>query len=402
MPSRPSSPLSTPQGPPEPLGSDLRSLWDLDPAVVFLNHGSFGATPRAVLETQTAWRRRLESNPVEFLDRQLGGLLDEAKQVVGRFTGAAPADLGFVTNATGGGNAVLRSMGLAPGDELVTTDHVYNAIRQTMRHVARQAEARVIQVEIPLPIRSDDDVVEPVAAALSDRTRLVVIDHVTSPTAVVLPVERVVGVCAERGIDVLVDGAHAPGMLELDLERIGAAYYTGNLHKWVCGPKGAAFLRVRPDRQAGIHPNTISHFLDDGLRAEFGWQGTRDATAWLCAADAIDYMEQTLGWEAIRRHNHQLAVWVHALLCGRWGVEPGTPLDGSLLGSMVTVAMPESTPQRFETPETFQARLFEQHRIEIPVIDWSGQWWIRASCQVYNTPDQYEYLADAVTELTAC
>jgi isopenicillin-N epimerase len=260
----------------------------------------------------------------------------------------------------------------------------------------------VIQVEIPLPIRSDDDVVEPLSAALGDRTRLVVIDHVTSPTAVVFPVERIAGLCAERGIDVLVDGAHAPGMLDLNVERLGAAYFAGNLHKWVCGPKGAAFLWVRPDRQPGIHPNTISHFLDDGLPAEFGWQGTRDVTAWLCAPDAIDYMERTLGWDAIRRHNHELAVWVQSLLCGRWGVEPGTPPDGSRLGSMVTVALPPQAPQRFETAEALQARLFEKHRIEIPVIEWAGKWWIRASCQVYNTPDQYEFLADTVTELTAC
>ncbi|MHC5008762.1 MAG: aminotransferase class V-fold PLP-dependent enzyme [Planctomycetota bacterium] len=399
MPGQPSSPPSTP---PEALGTDLGSLWGLDPDVVFLNHGSFGATPRAVLETQTGWRRQLEANPVEFLDRRLKARLDEARGIVGRFVGAGPADLGFVTNATNGGNAVLRSLRFAPGDELVTTDHVYNAIRQTMRHVARRADARVIEVEIPLPIGSADDVVEPLVAALTDRTRLVVIDHVTSPTAVVFPVGRIVGLCAERGIDVLIDGAHAPGMLELDLERLGAAYFTGNLHKWVCGPKGAAFLRVRPDRQPGIHPNTISHFLDDGLPAEFDWQGTRDVTAWLCAADVIDYMERTLGWDRIRRHNHELAVWVQTLLCERWGVEPGTPFDGSLLGSMVTVALPPQAPQRFETTEALQARLYEKHRIEIPVIEWDRKWWIRASAQVYNTPDQYELLADAVTELTAC
>jgi isopenicillin-N epimerase len=396
MPGQPSLPTRTP---PEALGSDLRSLWDLDPDVVFLNHGSFGATPRAVLETQTAWRRRLEANPVEFLDRRLKSRLEEARGIVGRFVGAGGEDLGFVTNATGGSNAVLRSLSFAPGDELVTTDHVYNAIRLTMRHVARRTDARVIEVEIPLPIRSADDIVEPIATALTDRTRLVVIDHVTSPTAVVFPVERIVGLCAERGIDVLIDGAHAPGMLDLDIERLGAAYFTGNLHKWVCGPKGAAFLRVRPDRQPGIHPNTISHFLDNGLPAEFDWQGTRDVTAWLGAADAIEYMDRTLGWDRIRRHNHELAVWVQTLLCERWGVEPGTPLDGSLLGSMVTVALPSGFPQRFETTQALQARLFEKHRIEIPVIEWAQRWWIRASAQVYNTPDQYELLADAVMRL---
>ncbi|MHC4081013.1 MAG: aminotransferase class V-fold PLP-dependent enzyme [Planctomycetota bacterium] len=398
----PGPPPARSETPPKALGADLRSLWYLDPSVVFLNHGSFGATPRPVLEAQTAWRRRLEANPVKFLDRRGPSVIDEAKQVVGRFVGAGSANFGFVTNATNGINAVLRSLRFAPGDELVTTDHVYNAIRQTMRHVARQADARAVEVEIPLPIRSADDVVEPLAATLCDRTRLVVLDHVTSPTAVVFPVEQILSLCAKRGVDVLVDGAHAPGMIDLDVEGFGAAYFAGNLHKWVCGPKGAAFLWVRPDLQSGIHPNTISHFLDDGLPAEFGWQGTRDITAWLCAAEAIDFMDRTLGWDRIRRHNHELAVWAQALLCERWGAEPSTPLDGSMLGSMVTVALPPQAPQHFESTRALQAWLYDKHRIEIPVIEWAKKWWIRASCQVYNTPDQYEFLADAVTELIAC
>jgi isopenicillin-N epimerase len=376
--------------------------------VVFLNHGSFGATPRAVLEAQTAWRRQLEANPVEFLDQRGRTEMEKAKQVVGGFVGAQPQDFGFVTNATEGINAVLRSLRFAPGDELVSTNHVYNAIRQTMRYVARETGAKPVEVEIPLPIRSGDEVADAITGALGDRTRLVVLDHITSPTAVVFPVERICALCAERGIDVLIDGAHAPGMIDLDIERLGAAYFAGNLHKWVCGPKGAAFLWVRPDKQPGIHPNTISHFLDEGLPAEFGWQGTRDVTAWLGAADAIRFMDRTLGWDRIRRHNHQLAVWVQALWCRRWGesggcgAEPATPLDGSMLGSMATVALPLQARQRFESPEALQARLFEAHCIEIPIIDWSGRWWIRASCQVYNTPDQYEHAADVATELISC
>ncbi|MHC4969076.1 MAG: aminotransferase class V-fold PLP-dependent enzyme [Planctomycetota bacterium] len=399
MPSERSSP---PPAPPEALGADLRSLWELDPSVVFLNHGSFGATPRAVLEAQAGWRRRLEANPVEFMDRRGRAVIEEAKEVVGGFVGAGPGDFGFVTNATNGINAVLRSLKFAPGDELVTTNHVYNAIRQAMRYVARETGAKPIEVEIPLSLRSGDEIANAVAGALGDRTRLVVLDHITSPTAVVFPVERIGALCAERGIDLLIDGAHAPGMVDLEIERLGATYFAGNLHKWVCGPKGAAFLWVRPDKQPGIHPNTISHFLDEGLPAEFGWQGTRDITAWLGAADAIRFMDRTLGWDRIRRHNHELAVWVQALWCRRWGGEPATPLDGSMLGSMVTVPLPPQAPQRFEKPEALQARLFEAHRIEIPVIDWGGRWWIRASCQVYNTTDQYEQAADAVTELLAC
>lgn len=384
--------------PPEPLGRGMLSHWVLDPAVTFLNHGSFGAAPRVVLDAQTALRQAFERHPIEMLERRRPELLARAKQAVGALIGARPDDFGFVTNATGGVNAVLRSLEFRAGDEILTTNHVYNAVKRTIGFVGARAGARNTELRIPLPIRSPQQVTDAVAGALGDRTRLVVIDHITSPTAVVLPVEAIVRLCAARGIDVLVDGAHAPGMIDLDMERIGAAYYSGNLHKWVCAPKGAAFLRVRPDRQRGIHPNIISHFLDEGLAAEFAWQGTRDITAWLTARDAIEFMEG-LGWDRVRRHNHQLATWVQSLLTQRWGVEPATPADGSMLGSMATVALPPEAAGRFDDPAALQARLYKEHRIEVPVLDWDGRWWVRASCQVYNNPVQYEHLAEALTEL---
>lgn len=384
--------------PPEPLGEDMLSHWQLDPAIAFLNHGCFGAAPEEVLAAQAAWQRRLETRPIELLDRRRDALLAAAKEAVGRFVGAAPEDFGFVTNATGGVNAVLRSLRFGPGDDLVTTTHVYNAVRKTMQHVARESGARYVEAELRVPVSGPGEVVEQVTAALTERTRLLVIDHVTSPTAIVLPLKQIVAGCADRGIDVLVDGAHAPGMLELDVAALGAAYYTGNLHKWVCAPKGAAFLWARPDRRQGIHPNTISHFLDEGLAAEFAWQGTRDITPWLCAADAIAFMDR-FGWARVRRHNHQLAVWVQALLARRLGAAPTTPLDGSMLGSMATVELPVSARQRFDAPESLQAALYDEHRIEVPIIDWDGRWWIRASCQIYNEPSQYERLAETMTSL---
>ncbi len=384
--------------PPASLGQDLLSRWALDRSITFLNHGTFGAAPRAVLDAQVAWRQRLEARPIELLDRRRAELLTPAAEAVGRFIGARPRDFGFVSNATGGANAVLRSLRHAAGDELVTTYHVYNAIRQTMKYVAAQAGATSIEVRIEVPVRGPDDLVDPIAEAIGDRTRLVVIDHVTSPTAIRVPVERIVALCADRGVDVLVDGAHAPGMLDLDVQGLGAAYYTGNLHKWVCAPKGAAFLWVRPDRQAGIHPGTISHFLDQGFTAEFGWQGTRDITAWLCAKDAIEFMAG-FGWDRVRRHNHELAVWVQAMLASRWSVEPVTPPDGSMTGSMVTLPLPAAARRAHASVKALQARLYDEHRIEIPVMEWDGAWWIRASCQIYNLPRQYEALADAVLEL---
>jgi len=378
-------------------GPDMLSHWLLDPGVTFLNHGCFGATPRRVLEAQTAWRERLESRPVELLDRGCRDLLVEPKRAVGAFIGALPDDFGFVTNATGGINAVLRSLRFEPGDEIVTTDHVYNAVQQTLRYLARMSGARTIRVAVPLPVPGPEHVTDTIAAALTDRTRLVLVDHIGSATGVVFPVKQIVDLCSSRGIDVLVDGAHGPGMLELDLAGLGAAYYTGNLHKWVCAPKGAAFLWVRPDRQSGIHPNTISHFLDEGLAEEFQWQGTRDITAWLCAPDAIDFMGQ-FGWDEVRRHNHELAVWAQGMLSDRWQVAASTPADGSMLGSMATLPLPGGLRERFADVAALQQHIYDHDHIEVPIIDWTDRWWVRVSCQVYNERAQYERLGEAVME----
>lgn len=392
-----SEPLPAALRPPEPLGADLLSHWLLDPSVTYLNHGHFGGVTRAVLEAQFEWRRRIESNPIELLERRRNELLEQARRSLGAFIGAEPANLGFVTNTTNGVNAVVRSIGFEPGDELLTTNHVYNAVRQTMRHVAERAGATFIEAPVPVPIDSPRQVIEAIDRALTDRTRLLAVSHITSPTAVRFPLEGIIELCTQRGVDVLVDGAHAPGMVELDLERTAASYYVGNLHKWVCAPKGSAFLWVRPDRQPGIHPTTISHYLDQGFAEEFSWQGTRDITGWLCVGEAIDFMAR-FGWDRVRRHNHELAVWTQALLCERWSVEPITPADGSMIGSMTTVPLPEGA-RRYGSVVDFQAALLERHHIEVPIIDWDHRWFVRASCQIYNTPPQYERLAEAVLEV---
>jgi isopenicillin-N epimerase len=260
----------------------------------------------------------------------------------------------------------------------------------------------MVEVDIPLPVRGPHGVVDAVEAALSDRTRLLVIDHITSPTSVVFPVQAIVERCAARGIDVLIDGAHAPGMLELDIESLGAAYYAGNLHKWVCAPPGAGFIWVREDRQSAIHPTILSLRLGDGFEAEFSWQGTRDVTAWLAAPDAIRAMDTLAGpgsWPRVRRHNHELAVWVQAMLSEAWGVPPATPRDGSMLGSMTSVELPAGIGRRFETREELQAALREDHGIEIFAIEWDDRPLIRPCCQVYNTAEQYRHLAEAILGL---
>jgi isopenicillin-N epimerase len=393
--------MSSPSPAPPSLEPAIAQHWLLDPAIAFLNHGSFGATPRVVLEAQSRLRGMIEARPIEMLARRCRELLDESKKTIGPFIGAIVGNFVFVTNATGAINAVLRSLEIRPGDELLTTNHVYNAVRQTMKYVASRAGATMIEAPIPLPLRSPGQVIEAIEAALTRRTRLLVVDHVASPTAALFPLAEIVALCKLRGVDVLVDGAHAPGMIDLNIEELAPAYYTGNLHKWPCAPKGSAFLWVRPDKQGEVHPTTISHHLGEGFQEEFGWQGTRDITAWVCAADSIRFMDKLLpgGWPAIMKHNHAMATWVQAMLCERWGVEPSTPLDGSMLGSMTTVPLPPQVRAGHAKAEEFQARLYKEFLVEVPIVDWQGQWWTRPCCQVYNSPEHYERLAGAVLEL---
>src|SRR4051812_27356725 len=326
--------------PPPPPPDNLVDEWMLEPGGDHLNHGPFGAVPRVVFEEQSEWRRRIEASPVEVIVRRRLELIEAAKAPIGRSLGMRDNDFGLVTNATEGVNAVLHSLTFRPGDELLTTNHVYNAVRQAMQFTCARSGASYREVDVPLPVRSSDDIADVVVSALSDRTRLLVIDHVTSPTALVFPVEQITRACAERGVDVLIDGAHAPGMVPLNVERTGAAYYSGNLHKWACAPRGAAFLWACADRQAHIHPATVSHHYGKGFAKEFSWQGTRDFSAWFAIPRALEFLA-SLGGDAVRKHNHAMALWAHQMLCDRLNVpEPLSPLDGSLLGSMAAVPLP--------------------------------------------------------------
>jgi isopenicillin-N epimerase len=386
--------------PPQPLRQNLISEWMLEPSVDFLNHGSFGAIPRVVFDEQTEWRRRIEAAPVEVIARRRLALIDAAKQPVGRWLGMRPDDFGLVTNATEGVNAVLHSLRFSPRDELLTTTHVYNAVRQAMKFTCARSGATYREVDVPLPVRSADDIAHAVISAFSDRTRLLVIDHVTSPTALVFPVERITAECGKRGIDVLIDGAHAPGMIPLDVQRIGAAYYSGNLHKWAFAPRGAAFLWVRPDRQAQIHPAVVSHHYGEGFSREFSWQGTRELSAWFAVPRALEFAA-SLGLDAVRTHNHALAVWAHQLLCDRLRVDqPLSPLDGSLLGSMAAVPLGGVLRDLDEQGrEALQQRLYSEQRIEVPLMSFGGRLLVRVSCQVYNEPGQYERVARVIGDL---
>jgi isopenicillin-N epimerase len=383
-----------------PAPSPFASAWSLDPGVVFLNHGSFGAAPRAVLDFQAEMRARIERQPVRFFIRDLEGLLDGVRRELGAFLGADADDLALISNATSGVNTVVRSLDLKPGDELLTTDHAYNACANALRYVASRSGAQVVTARVPFPLEGPDTVVQAVLAAVTERTRLVLLDHVTSPTGVLFPVERLVPLLRERGVDVLVDGAHAPGMLPLRLDALGAAYYTGNCHKWLCAPKGAAFLHVRRDRQDRIHPLVISHGRNaprtdrSRFRLEFDWYGTDDPTAWLSVPG---------GWPEVMARNHALALVARKTLCAALGVSP--PCPEQMLGALAAVRLPDGGGPLASplTPEPLQDALLDWKSIEVPVFVWPAApaRWLRVSAQLYNSPEQYSFLGESLKALLA-
>jgi isopenicillin-N epimerase len=395
-----------------PAPSPLARHWRLDPGVVFLNHGSFGACPGEVLDAQCELRDELESEPVQFLARELQGPLDAARKALAGFVGADADCLAFVPNATTGVNTVLRSLEFSPDDELLTTNHEYNACRNALDFVAARSGARVVSVEVPFPIASADEVVESLLGAVTQRTRLAMVDHVTSLTGMVMPIEAIVSGMTERGVDTLVDGAHAPGMLPLDIDSLSPAYYTGNCHKWLCAPKGAALLYVRRDLQDRVRPLTISHGANAPLsdrsrfRMEFDWTGTDDPTAYLCVPESIRFMGSLFpgGWPELMRRNRSLALEARTVLCERVGVPPACPDE--MVGTLASVPLREgsysftTTALAFDPVETL---LREEYHIEVPVMSCPDgpASIIRIAAQAYNSMEQYEYLADALLEVMA-
>ncbi len=380
--------------------------WVLDPEVTFLNHGSFGACPRAVLDAQRAIQERIERQPVQFYVRELFERLDAARGELADFVGAAPGDLAFVPNATSAVNAVLRSMKLRPGDELLVTDHAYPACRNVLDFVAKRADAEVVIARLPYPRTTPEGVVEAILEKASSRTRIALIDHITSQTGMVLPIEAIVRGLHERGVRVLVDGAHGPGQVPLDLATLAPDWYAANLHKWVCAPKGAGFLYAREDRRAGLHPAVISHGYSFSTRErsrfqlEFDWIGTLDPSAWLTVPVALETVAalHPEGWPGVMQHNRRLALRARHILAEALGVQ--TPCPEDMVGSMAAMPLPKGKqlqPESFLYQDPLQLRLLEAG-FEVPIVPFPAPpaRLIRISAQLYNRPADYERLAGAL------
>lgn len=374
-----------------PPGAAIRGEFRLDPAALTVNHGSFGATPRAVLAVQQDWRARMEAQPSRFMRRVLPDALREAAAGLAGFLGATAADVVFVDNATTGVNAVLRSLALRQGEEIVLLSHGYPAVGKTVRHLAGLAGARVVTAALPFPRPGVPGVLAALEAALSPRTRLAVLDHITSASALVLPVAAMAALCRSRGVPVLVDGAHAPGQVPLDLAALGADWYAGTCHKWLFAPKGAAFLWAAPERQEGLHPVTISHGYGAGFRAEFDWTGTRDPSAYLSVPAGIAFHARS-GGAALMARNAALAARASALLADRLGTEVGA--GGAFVAAMGVVRLPVA-PER---AEVLREALMDAGT-DAPVHALEAGAWLRLSAQVYNDDGDYDCLFDLLTRI---
>ena len=384
----------------------MRALFLLDPDLIFLNHGSFGACPVEVMAKYQRWQMELERNPVEFLGRRSAELLAHSRAALADELGAKPEHLVYLPNATSGVNTVARSIPLQPGDEILTSDHEYGACDNTWQFVCQRTGARNVPVEIPLPFEAEE-FTNRIWAGVTLRTRVIFLSHITSTTGLIFPVAEVCKRAREAGILTFIDGAHAPGHIALGIDELGADFYTGNCHKWLCAPKGAAFLHVRPEHHPlidapvvswGYGANITGHTGFDAytgstlLERRLQWQGTRDIAAFLSVPAAIEF-QTGHAWHRIRQGCHALAAQTVQRICDITGLPPICH-DGDF-GQMVVIPVPAMDP------EFLKRTLFDSYRIEIPVTSHKDRLFLRLSIQGYNTVNDADALVDAVKEIYA-
>lgn len=379
-------------------GNPLRDLFLLRRDVIFLNHGSFGACPKPVFEEYQRWQLELERQPVEFLGRRLNKLLEAARTPLANYVNCAPDELVYVPNATTGLNIVARSLGLEAGDEILTTDHEYGALERTWRFQCEKRGAIYKPVTIPLPVTTAEDFVERIWGEVNSRTRVIFLSHITSPTALIFPIREICRRAREAGIMTVIDGAHTLGQIPIDLDALRADVYSANAHKWLCAPKGSAFLYVRRTVQQLIEPLVVSWGwrpekpMESQFVQEQEWQGTRDFAAYLSVPAAIRFMEQH-NWEAVRRECHALAQYARARISELTGLEPLSPDSAEWYAQMVSLALPPCDP------EWLAQKLYAEYRIEVPIIKWKERQFVRVSIQGYNAREDVDALVSALAAL---
>ncbi len=391
-----------------PERSKLASNWSLDPGITFLNHGSFGATPIQIMEEQSKLRIQLERDPVRFFEREFMPLMMESIGVASRFLNADPEGMAFVKNATEGVNTVMRSLELNEGDEVIVPNHSYQACWNAVDFATKRSGAKTVVVDLPFRVSDEQEIVDIILGAVTEKTVLALIDTVTSPTGLRMPFEDLVSKLQSEGVDVLLDAAHGPGIVPLDLKKINAAYCTGNFHKWICSPKGSAFLHIRSDRKDRIRPLSIGHGAtfegseQERFEYEFGWPGTQDPTPWLCIPKSMEFLSSLVdgGWPSIIEKNKNLAIEGRKVICEALGTNP--PVPESMVSSMAAVEMPgndEVGAMSFEG-DPFHNLLLDRYGIQVPVFPWKhhGKRYIRISAQLYNDIGEYEFLAEVLKE----
>ncbi len=379
----------------------MRDLFMLDPGVIFLNHGSFGATPWPVFKAYQHWQRQLERQPVYFIDKEMPVLFKEARRKLGGYLNAAADDLAYVPNDTFGVNVVARSLNLGPGDEVLTTDHEYGACDRAWRFLSQKRGFAYVRRPIPLPIEAPEQIVDHFWRGVTRQTKVIFISHITSSTALHFPVEAICARAREADILTLVDGAHAPGQIPLDLQAVGADFYVGNGHKWLCGPKGSAFLHTRRDRQALVEPLVVSWGWGEDKTLSYGsdyldilqWWGTLDPAAYLAIPVAIQFQADH-DWLAVRRRCQGLVCQALQRIGQLTGLPALYPDEAGFYHQMATAPLPP-----IEDIKAFKDRLYDRFRVEIPCIEWNGRQFIRVSVQGYNTQADIDALIQALATM---
>ena len=379
----------------------FKDLFQLDPDIVFLNHGSYGATPKPVFEVYQDWQRRLERQPVKFLGREIRGYLEDARVALGNYLNVAAEDLVYVPNATFGVNVVVRSLDLSEGDEVLTCDQEYGACNNTWTYLSKLKGFSYKKQAIPLPVKSSEDIIEAFWQGVTENTKVIYLSHITSPTALILPIQEICKKARELGIITVIDGAHAPGQLELDLSKINADFYAGNCHKWLCSPKGAGFLYTRKDFQDSIEPVVVSWgYTQEGNHSSgskyldyYTWLGTNDPAAYLSVPAAIKF-QQEHNWESVRKHCHELLQETLETLEAITGLPTVYPTKSQLYRQLAVAALPD-----IGDSEAFKNRLYDDYLIEIPLTSYQDKPFLRISVQAYNTAEDLETLTGAVKQM---